>query len=190
MSCCGNYVVPGAAPSGNVTVSAGFGIVVEQPSPGEYIVSTNGETLDQTTLPNFIAASPVSIGSGGNPVNFGAVPFLGPFDPVLNPELNFELIMSCVADISANNILSMGIYRTIDNSEVVTLEQRIGPPTYNLNINWGTAIPDPLNVIVRNVSVPNAVASGGLYYGAFLRFVGSNATFNNLSYVLSVKYYV
>jgi hypothetical protein len=188
MSCCGNYVVPGAAPSGqDVTVTAGFGIVVTEPSPGQYVVASNGEIIDQTTLPIFIVPNGRVIQSGGSPVNLGAVPAIGPFDTVKNPTVEFELIMCGQGTVSgSNNVLSIGIFAANTN-EVITNDTPLGQA---VDFDWGNTIPDPLNKSVVNVSVPYGVATGSLFYGAFLRFPGSGASFDNLSFVLTYKYFV
>jgi hypothetical protein len=194
MSCCGNYVVPGAAPSsGNITVAAGFGIDVDL-SGGQYIVSWTGETLDVVTLPLFSAASPINIFGGGNPTNFGAVPTLGPFSPVLNPTLKFELTLAGQVNLSGNNtgsgVVSIGIYRTIDNSVVVSAEipfQLVGGIH---TIQLGPTIPNPANQTVINLTVPNAVAVGPMFYGAFIRFPGTSGQFNIMQYLLSVNYLI
>jgi hypothetical protein len=189
MSCCGNYVVPGAAPSGqDVTVSAGFGIVVTEPSPGQYIVASTGETLDQTTLVLFTVPNGTAIQSGGSPHVFGAVPAIGPFDTVKNVNVEFELIMSGQGTFTPNNnVLTIGIFRTSNNSEVATFDTPFGLLT---PFDWGNSIPNGLNKLVSNVSVPYAVATGGLFYGAFIRFPGSGGSFDNLTFLLTVKYFV
>lgn len=189
MSCCGNYVVPGAAPvGGDVTVSAGFGIIVTEPTPGQYIVASTGEQLDQTTLVLFNVPNGTAIQSGGVPHVFGPVPAIGPFDTVKNVTVEFELTMSGQSTFTANNnVLTIGIFRNGSNAEVIDFSTPFGLLT---PFDWGNSIPDPLNKFVSNVSVPYAVATGGLYYGAFIRFPGSGGSFNNLSFQLTVKYFV
>lgn len=212
MSCGGNYVVPGADPcagTANITITAGDGIVVAQPSPGDYIISLNDITTT-FTFPVYNAGAnqdmntrPNSVG-GGNPQPFANIPILPTnFDAGLNPTVTLTLIMAGTGTFvftdpnspppnpPVGNEFGIGIY---DNTNVPLIIFNTGFVANQITFNWGTTIGDPLNRTIVQV-VPTSQLLMSPFYGAFLSFVspswyGTPFAVQNMLFSLKMEYLV
>jgi hypothetical protein len=211
MSCGGgNYVVPGADPcnggggggGGQVTVTAGYGVIVNTTNIGgitNYIINAYGtpatfsfplNTQSGQFLNRLTGPIPLYAG-GGDPVSFAPMPILpANFDVAKNPQVTVTLTMAGNAFFNTSNEFAIGLF---DNTNVpICAYSTGGIVPAPIQFNWGDLIPEPANVIITTI-VPGSRLLMNPFYGAFMSFqdgFGAPYQINNVIFSLKIDYFV
>ena len=185
---------------------AGNGCSISEFPPGSKIYTiTNTAALTAGTMTSYTQQLDVPDGTyvvgGGVPINVGYVqPVPGGVDAGKNASIFLELTMCGVGQKvgqgSTSNEITCGVYIDRGGGNVQQITGYVGPLQRQIDVNWGTTIPD----LANPGTIPNLLraavtwadySSGNLFFGYFAAYPLLDIPyyeFTNLKYNLNTIY--